>query len=166
MTRARNTGSEALIDVVTFESSSRSYVALASDIDGIHSRTESTNLAQSVAPQEGSPTPPQLEGLFKEWCFTSDESALRCCVVDCGEQKVALPTSASLDLKSLPTRSLFRLPRLLREAGCQDWVCGVALLKETNPAPDQKTFRLAIWIDPRKLGAWLLPPQTLKGKRK
>ena len=59
---------------------------------------------------------------------------------------VVLRTSASLQLERLPAAAFWRLPRLLRRAGCRPWIRGVVY-----PASGDSSA-MALWIDLAAIG--------------
>lgn len=73
-------------------------------------------------------------------------------LVEAGDRLVEFQTGAALRFECLRRQAFWRLPRLLRQAGCEPWVQGIATLDEevAGQAP-----ALAVWIDLGLLAARL-----------
>jgi hypothetical protein len=78
-------------------------------------------------------------------------------LVHAGGRLIGFRTDAALQLHNACW--LYRLPRLVREMGCADWVRGVALVGDEHdepivPGPASEAVP-AIWIDLRRLAGAL-----------
>ncbi len=67
------------------------------------------------------------------------------------EQSVVFQTHARLTLTRLRHERFYRLPSLLRESGCEEWVRGIALLDPYGKTGTHGDPVPAIWIDLRSL---------------
>jgi hypothetical protein len=151
MTAAREAAARDHVDVLILESPTATYVVLASDVASIGSSADQGRAAQTE-PADESDRPIPLHIHLDAGAVGPQPGTTRCLVVACGKHFARFSTTAHLRLGRLPQNTFFRMPRLLREAGCRDWVCGVALVAAPEAGVDAGPTRLAIWIDPRQLG--------------
>ena len=146
MTLAEKTG--ALFDVLVLELCGACFVVMASDVDVIE--LDADGVAEST------------EGLHLGDLLGCSEAAShdtpRALVVKSGDTTTRLLSSASFRLECLAAQAFYRLPRLLREAGCPKWVCGVTVLADSTQS--------AIWLDLRELALISQSLNTTKGKQK
>jgi hypothetical protein len=71
------------------------------------------------------------------------DAAARVLIVQTPSVRAAFSTTAAVRLVEVPAKAFWRMPRLLREAGCAGWVAGAV---ELAPAPSGP-IELALWLN-------------------
>jgi hypothetical protein len=128
--------SEAHTDVLILERDARCFAALLAPVRGFERADGGVEAALDAAVSAA-----DLDALLG---LTPDEGAgARIVWIACGRARVALRTAASMRLAQLPPAAFWRLPRLLRRAGCASWVRGVV---DVGHGADMGVV-LAVWID-------------------
>lgn len=70
----------------------------------------------------------------------------RTLVVRAHDEAATFRTSALLEVRALERRAFYRLPQVLRNSGCPDWICGIVVM-DTEQTSSSTSQELAIWID-------------------
>jgi hypothetical protein len=131
-------------DVLILECDARCFAALLGPVRGFERAAEGPAAALEAA---GAADLDALLGLTGG----DDAAGARLLWIACGRRRVALRTAASLRLAQLPPTSFWRLPRVLRHAGCASWVRGFV---DVAHGGDTGVV-LAVWIDLEDVAAAL-----------